>query len=594
MKNDRKNDYVVKTVYRSFVFVSILSALTATAGMLIDNIIVGQFLGSDALGAMGIISPISLIFSAFSNICSGGGAARASQAIGKGDREQVCNIFTITLLFVFVSGGILTIGGLLFAPQIATLLGAKEALHGLATDYLRGFFLSAIPTILMTALMGYIKIDGSPNLPVASVLVMSVGDVVLDLLMVLVFHMGMFGMALATTLSYCLAVGVGCLHFKKKYNTLKLIKPKRFLCEFVKVVITGAPTAISRICDTIKTMVLNNMLVVVVGVGAVTALNVRSQVNNIVGSLILGVGQAVIPIAGMFYGEEDRTALRDTLKSTLRIGIIVSVAAAVGLCIFPKAFPMLLGIKDSDTMLMAVQAIILFALSMPFLAVNTILKNFYQSTEKPGIATVVCFLQSLIYTTLAAVILVTPFGSMGVWAAFLLGEVLTLITIIVWIACKQKKLPVSLDDYMMLKDTLGTSSRDRLELSIGNDMAEVMEISSKIYKFANGRQIDDHAINQLSLCIEEMAGNIVKHAFKPGEEKWFDMVIVDKEDSLLIQMRDTGNMFDPISFYKEQDLNDIEKNIGIRMIQSIAERFEYRRSIGLNNLIIVLKKQTPL
>ena len=69
MKTNRKNDYVVKTVYRSFVLVSVLSALTATAGMLIDNIIVGQFLGAEALGAMGVISPISLIFSAFSNIC---------------------------------------------------------------------------------------------------------------------------------------------------------------------------------------------------------------------------------------------------------------------------------------------------------------------------------------------------------------------------------------------------------------------------------------------------------------------------------------------------------------------------------------------
>ena len=70
-----KNNYVVKKVYRSFVLVSILTALTATLGILIDNIVVGRFLGVAALGAMGVVGPISLIFSAFSNICSGGGAA---------------------------------------------------------------------------------------------------------------------------------------------------------------------------------------------------------------------------------------------------------------------------------------------------------------------------------------------------------------------------------------------------------------------------------------------------------------------------------------------------------------------------------------
>ena len=71
-----KKASVVRSVYRSFVLVSILTALTATLGMLIDNIIVGRFLGTNALGAMGVVSPISLIFSAVSNICSGGGTAR--------------------------------------------------------------------------------------------------------------------------------------------------------------------------------------------------------------------------------------------------------------------------------------------------------------------------------------------------------------------------------------------------------------------------------------------------------------------------------------------------------------------------------------
>ncbi len=94
-----KNDHIVRHLYLSFVTVSILSALTATAGMLIDNMIVGRYLGADALGAMGVVGPVSLLFSAFGNICSGGGTARASQALGRGDREQVCRIFTVTMLF---------------------------------------------------------------------------------------------------------------------------------------------------------------------------------------------------------------------------------------------------------------------------------------------------------------------------------------------------------------------------------------------------------------------------------------------------------------------------------------------------------------
>ena len=55
-------------------------------------------------------------------------------------------------------------------------------------------------------------------------------------------------------------------------------------------------------------------------------------------------------------------------------------------------------------------------------------------------------------------------------------------------------------------------------------------------------------------------------------------------------MRDNGKLFDPVNYYKEQIQENPEEHIGIRMIQSIAQRFEYRRSIGLNNLVIELKK----
>ena len=262
-----KNDYIVKKLYISFVVVSILSALTATAGMLIDNIVVGAFLGDDALGAMGIVGPISLIFSAFGNICSGGGTARAAQALGKGEIDKVRQIFTVTMIFVIVSGLLLTLVGVFFTPQIATFLGAKGELLEPTVDYLRGFFLGAIPTIMLTALAGFVKIDGSPRLPLVSIVVMSVANIILDLMMVMVFDAGMYGMALATTISYVLAVLTSCTHFLKKTSTLGLAKPIKGGKEMMSMVTTGAPTAISRICDTIKVMVLNNILVLFVSVG---------------------------------------------------------------------------------------------------------------------------------------------------------------------------------------------------------------------------------------------------------------------------------------------------------------------------------------
>lgn len=585
-----RNDYIVRKLYYSFVTVSILSALTATVGMLIDNIIVGRYLGSDALGAMGVVGPVSLLLSAFGNICSGGGTARASQAVGRGDKEQVCRIFTVTMLFAFLAGMTLTAAGLAFTPQITDILGAKGVLKGLTEQYLYGYFFGALPTVMLTALMGFVRVDGSPRLPVICIAVMSVCNIALDLIMVLVLHKGMLGMALATAVSYYIAFLTGCSHFISKRSTLKLVRVRGIAKELSATIVTGAPTAISRISDTLKVMILNNLMVTVVGVGAVTALNVRTQANNIVGALIVGIGQAVIPVVGMFYGEEDRTALRDTLKTTLKMGLVLSGTVALALLIFPSSLTNAFGVADPKIMEMSNTAVRLFAVGMPVALLNAILMNFYQSTGKTGLATVICVLQSLVYTVVMAFILIRPMGSTGVWIAFLLGEVCTLITIVLYVTRRNGKFSLGISAYMLLEEGFGGDPKDRLELSIGNSMDEVMSVSTDIYKLGRSHNIDEKMLNEISLCIEEMAGNVVRHAFRPGEKKWFDVLILDKPDSVVVRMRDNGAAFDPWRYINTAGDPKKGERFGIRIIASLASQVDYSRNMGLNVLIIVLNK----
>lgn len=581
-----RNDYIARKTYYSFVLVSILSSLTATAGMLIDNILVGRYLGSEALGAMGIVGPVSLVFSAIGNICAGGGGARAAQALGRGDREQFCRIFTTNTLFVLAAGGILTVLGMLFAPGIAVLLGAKEGLLEPTTDYLYGFFLGAVPTILLSAMMTFVRMDGSPKLPLICIGVMSAANIALDLMMVYIFHLGMFGMALATTISYYLAVATALTHFLKKDSTLRLVRPKNFLGDLSKTIITGLPAAISRISDTVKVMLLNHLLVTYVSVAAVTALNIRTTTSNFLGAVVLGIGQAATPTIGMFFGEEDRTAMKDTLKTTLKLGLTINSFLAVALLVLPAFFARLLGVTDQTLMNMSVLAIRLFGIGMPIQLINSVLLNYFQCTKKIGMATMICVLQSLVYTLLFAWILIGPMGATGVWVALLLGEILTLLTVVIRLCVKKRKPAFSLDALMMLDEDFGGNPKDRLELSIGNSLEEVMRISTGIYKFGTNRDLSKETLNTLSLFIEELAGNVVQHAFKPGEKRWLDLTILDKPEKLIIRIRDNGAPFDPVAYLSTGEM----EGFGLRIVQKLAENIEYRRNMGLNNLIVHLRK----
>jgi len=418
---------------------------------------------------------------------------------------------------------------------------------------------------------------------------MTAVNITLDLLMVLVFDQGMFGMALATSISYCFAVAVGCTHFAKKDSSLRLAWPKKLGAELGSMIVTGAPTAISRICDTVKGLALNNMLVAAVGAGAVTALNVRTQANSFFGAFIMGLALASVPIAGMFYGEEDRTALRDTLNTTLRIGLLLNCTVAVLLFLAAPVFVNMLGVAEPETIEMSVAAVRMFAVGMPFALMNMAMMSYYQSTRSTGLATLICVLQSLIYTLLISALLIRPMGASGVWISFLLAELFTILTIILSSVIKNRRLPAKVDDFMRLDDSFGGDKKDRLELSIGNSMEDVMKISQGIYKFCRNREIDAATVNKLSLCIEEMAGNVVRHAFQPGEKRWFDLMVLEKKDTLIVRMRDNGKHFDPTEYY-ESEQKEKEEAYGIRMIAGLVEHMEYRWVMNLNILIIELKK----
>ncbi len=239
---------------------------------------------------------------------------------------------------------------------------------------------------------------------------------------------------------------------------------------------------------------------------------------------------------------------------------------------------------------MASVAIRFFAVSMPIQLVNMAWMNYYQCTKRSGLAIMICVLESFVYAVAAAVILIRPLGSNGIWMALLLGEISTMLTLYLYIVRKNKKMAVGITDYMLLDKNFGENALKKWELSIGNSMDEVMELSTKITEIGNTWNLDRHMVNALALTIEEVAGNVVRHAFRPNEKKWFDLMILAKEDGMIVRMRDNGEMFDPMQYLHENKDRDSSK-MGLELIYGICDDFQYSRAIGLNNLIIVLNKK---
>lgn len=583
------NDYLVKSTYRSFLMTSVISAFTIMLGGLIDNIIVGQFLGVTKLGTMGIVAPISFLFAAIGMVGNTGGNILASRALGRGDMDGVRNVFSVMMLFGVLIGLVLTCLGIALAPQLAVLLGADQELMEYSVQYLRGFLLGTVPIIVSTSLTPFIQIDGSVRLPLISTVVMTVSDVIMDLIVVFLLSGSMFGIAMASTLSYCLGLAVMLLHFRRKNRILYLSRPRDAVRTYGRMFGLSLPIVINSASELFRTVVLNHMLAVI-SVSAVAVMNIRGQAQNFIGALALGAAMAVTPVAGMFYGEADGGALRGSLKVALHDALIITGIAAVLLAIFPGCFTVLLGVRDPDTAAMSNIALRCFAVSLPLRAAALIIGRFYQTTGHTPAAVFFAVLEALFYPIVLSDILIKPLGTTGVWLAFPIAEALTLVTIFAYVLLRGDRRERFKKRFFMLPADFGGEEDDKLTVSIGNSMDEVMEMARSVYAFGEERGVSKETMDKVSLCIEEMAGNVVQHSFKPFEKRWFDLLVYVKPEAILLRMRDNGRPFDPLARLREQAESDPEKNLGLKVINGITDNFEYRNGIGLNICVMTLRR----
>ena len=88
------------------------------------------------------------------------------------------------------------------------------------------------------------------------------------------------------------------------------------------------------------------------------------------------------------------------------------------------------------------------------------------------------------------------------------------------------------------------------------------------------------------ICVEEMAGNIVKHGFDGKKNYGLDVRVVYKDDGLLIRFKDNCRMFNPKEVAELFEAEDICHNIGLRMVSKLSKNMMYNNGLGLNVLTI--------
>ena len=119
-------------------------------------------------------------------------------------------------------------------------------------------------------------------------------------------------------------------------------------------------------------------------------------------------------------------------------------------------------------------------------------------------------------------------------------------------------------------------------------MEEVAHTSEQVQLFCRKRGEDEKTAAFVSLFVEEMAGNVVKHGFQGEKSRVVELRLIMREDKRLIRLRDNGIEFDPVKWLQMNAPESQDQSLGIRMVIGLAKQVDYIPSMGLNQIIVRL------
>ena len=581
---------MIKKLVKQMLAAQVLSALTVSLCLLIDNIMIGRFLGVQGIAAYGLANPILLLIGALGSMMSAGIQVTCSRSLGRGSQEETnagySTAIALTLLVSFTLGALV----LIFRSPLASALGAgsEGELFTETRGYMTGFILGAPASIGALVLVPFLQMAGQSTLLIISVLGMTAADVALDLLNVLVWDGGMFGMGLASSLSYYIAMFIAAGYFLSKKCAFRFSAKLVSLRKIREILVSGIPAVFSMASTVVQIFAINRLLLGMgeVGERAVASYSVINTIGNAACCIATGVGGVSLTLAGILYNEEDRQGLKELLRLMVRYSLILGVCAGALLGIFAPSCAALF-ITDADlspgsALHMATLGLRVYALALIPCCLNYSFKNIYQATGRVRLTETISMLEGAVLPVLSAWALSRLFGANGAWGFSALGEALTLALVLLYAAFRSGRLRAQERSVLLLSSDFGVTAENLLEADI-HTMDDVTGVSSAAQKFCVDRSRDERTANRIALCIEELASNVIRHGFThDAKPHHLSVRVLRKPENWVLRFRDDCHAFDPLHYVPEEG----RETLGIRLVLSMADEVRYTYSLNLNNLAI--------
>ena len=313
----------------------------------VDSLIVGNFVGSDALAAVSSSGSLIFLFNGFvMGIFMGAGVVIARYFGARDDKNVRLAVHT-SMAFAIVAGIVMTVVGMLITPTILRLMGTPESVMPNSILYFRIYFAGSLAVVTYNAVSGILQAVGDSRHPLYYLMISSVLNVVLDLLFVAGLDMGILGAGIATVISQLTSAALGFARLVRSDTVYKITPSKirfdsRLLREILKI---GLPSGLQNSIISLANVVVQSNINAF-GASAMAGCGSYSKIEGFAFLPVTSFTMAITTFVSQNLGaKENARARRGAFFGILGC---ITIAEMIGVIINVFS-PSLVGMFNSDS-----------------------------------------------------------------------------------------------------------------------------------------------------------------------------------------------------------------------------------------------------
>ena len=401
----------------------------------VDSIIVGHFVGKEALAAVGICNPISTLMILFLNgLCMGASILMGMQ-YGAKEYDTLHRQISTTMLSGVIFSVFLTLICVIFAVPILHLMQVDPSIMVMTTQYLRIIFVGLVFTFLYNFFSSTLRALGDSNSPLYFLIISAILNIFGDLFFVVVLHAGSNGCAVSTVISEVLCCLFCIIYIQKKVPILRLGKKWMVFDSSLlkKTIAYGWASAMQQ--ATVQLGKLGIQAIVnTMGVSVAAAFAVVNRIDDFAYTPEQNIAHAMTALMAQNKGAGKKDRMREGFRCGLVLETIYGIAVFIVCFVFAKHL-MMLFVKDEEVISHGVTYLHLISVMYILPAFTNGIQGFFRGIGDLKITLISSFINMGVRVLAAAPLVLImhlgiealPFSYLAGWVGMLVAELPLLI-----------------------------------------------------------------------------------------------------------------------------------------------------------------------